>query len=48
VEHQLGGQAIPTDDLNDVAVSESVALKRAQYQEAVERSLRVANSHRLG
>jgi len=47
VEHHLGGHAIATDDLNDIAVSECVALQRAQYQEAVERSLRVANGHRL-
>src|SRR5580698_1724002 len=47
VEHQLGGHAIATGDLNDVALSESVALQRMQYQETMECSLRVAKSHRL-
>src|SRR5579863_1646996 len=47
VEHQLGGYAVATGDLNDITVSEGVTFQRAQHQETVDRSLRIANAYGL-
>jgi hypothetical protein len=43
MEHQLGGHTIAMGDLNDITVSEDVALQRTQHQETVERSLGMTN-----